>query len=108
MEPHFLFCWPWPSLRKEELLLKVTPSPHGDGVDLVVTDRTGQRTVVQEKWFQLRVGAKELLELVGLVSAESPRLIAMQVSLTGFTKGAKKFAQSQGIVLRSIKDETVM
>lgn len=104
MEPHFLFCSPWPSLRKEELLFKVTPRPQGDGVDLVGTDRRVQRTVVQEKWFQLRVGVTEFRELVGLVRAESPRLIAMLISLTGFTTGAKKFAKSQGIVLCSIKD----
>jgi len=95
-------------LEKEGFALTVTQKSHDGGIDLVGTDKTGRKTVVQAKRFQSRVGVKEIRELVGVVSAESPRPIAMLVALTGFTKGAKKFAQEQGIVLRSIKDETVM
>lgn len=84
--------------------VELTPPAGDNGVDVILTDATGQRIAVQAKhWKTQRVGSPDVQKTVG-GAAYYRCQHAIVVTLTGYTDQAREFARQTGVQLWGIKE----
>jgi hypothetical protein len=94
-------------LKKQGFKLRVTPFTGDGGIDLEGVDERGNSVIVQAKKYKKNVGVAAVRELVGVRKNRTDNPRAMIVSLVGFTRGAIQFAESEEVILKSIRQDVL-
>ena len=83
--------------KRKGYSVRVTKTTGDGGVD-VIAEKGGRTTYIQCKHYRRKVGPDAVRELYGVMSAENVKDGAM-VCLDGVTRGAKDFADKNGIII---------
>lgn len=92
-------------LEQEGFTVKRARYAQDGGVDVEAIDDHGLPVIVQAKQHLSKVGASVVREMIGIRESRPVRPRTIIYSLVGFTRGAEKLADSQGIELRDVRSE---